>query len=159
MMILLIISRNSFASVSNIQGDEILRSYKTLIRHNSKVSTDDAGYFEKINQSVMTIKKCISDESKVIQENFDGDFAVKVTTHSDGLVKNVEVLNSDAMPRNLKSCFLGGLSRIVFPSSETGLETVMVQKFKMSLGAGYSRNESRINLQLQGNTSKLISRF
>jgi hypothetical protein len=151
------LNKKAIFSEENIDKQQISEISETVHYLNLRLDYPVVDpYSAKIKLGLEHVKKCISEESQGTVGDYSSETELKVTAHSSGLFKNLEILNSESMPLYLKACFLSGFSRVIYAQPMDGYETTMFQKFKMKLSPEDPKTENRLVLNLIGNASPVL---
>ena len=110
----------------------------------------------KMSEGIKHVKKCIAEESQGTAEDYKNEAGIKVTSFPNGLLKEIEILNSETMPLYLRACFISGFSRIIYPQPTNGYETTILQKFTMNLRPEDPKEENRLKMSLIGKASQIL---
>jgi hypothetical protein len=96
------------------------------------------------------VRKCISEESEGTAEDYINEGELRVTSHANGLFKNIEILKAESIPLYLKACFMSGFSRVIYPQPLDGEESSIVQKFEIKLRPEDPNPKNRLVLNVLG---------
>jgi hypothetical protein len=141
--------KSSDELIDNIERIEIAKDFKNLMeKQGIDIPVVDHELI-KLNQGLVHIRKCISEESEGTVGIYDGKFNVEVRIYPTGLVKNLEIHNAEKMQIYLKACFISGISRVVFAQPLDGMETVLTREFNLKLYPEDPIKEKQLALSFQ----------